>query len=228
MAAIIDPKVVTNGLVLALDAADTNSYPRTGTTWTDLSGNGNNGTLTNGPTFSTTNLGNLAFNGTNQYVSVTQTLSVPITVCGYIKYIDQAKSLNTFINSFPHNTLAISLNRNGAGNLQVFIGNGSAWLGTPSINSSTTVTVNTWYYISFTCNGTTSILYLNGVNVGTSANIPSGWSTYFYLGHLTGGVSSSEYLKGNLASTIIYNRALTATEVLQNYNATKSRFGLGL
>jgi len=59
MAAIIDPKVVTNGLVLALDAADTNSYPRTGTTWTDLSGNGNNGTLTNGPTFSTTNLGNL-------------------------------------------------------------------------------------------------------------------------------------------------------------------------
>ena len=226
MAFIHSPKIVTSGLVLCLDAANKLSYRGSGTTWTDLSGNNYNGTLTNSPTFSGTNSGNIVFDGTDDYVLVTQTLSTPITICGFIKYTDQAKALNTFINSFPHNTLAISLNRNGAGNLQVYIGNGSSWLGTPSINSSTTIAVNTWYHISFTCNGSTSILYLNGVNVGTSANIPSGWSTYFYLGHLTGGVSNSEYLKGNIASTMIYNRALTAVEILQNYNANKSRFGL--
>ena len=220
------PRIVTSGLVLALDAADPLSYPRTGTTWRDLSGNNNTGTLTNGPTFSNTNSGNISFNGTNQYVSITQTLSVPLTISGFIKYIDQTKSLNTFMNGQPHPTLAISLNRNGAGNLQVYIGNGSAWLSTPSINSSSTISVNTWYNITFTCNGTVSTLYLNGVSVGTSANIPSGFGSYFYLGHLTDGASNSEYLKGNIASTVIYNRSLSASEVLQNYNATKTRFGL--
>ena len=220
------PRTVTNGLVLTLDAADKNSYPGTGTTWNDLTRNGYNGTFINSPTFSNTNSGNISFNGTNQYVSITQTLSVPLTISGFIKYIDQAKALNTFMNGQPHPTLAISLNRNGAGNLQVYIGNGSSWLSTPSINSSSTISVNTWYNITFTCNGTVSTLYLNGVSVGTSANIPSGFGSYFYLGHLTDNASNSEYLKGNIASTVIYNRALTAVEVLQNYNATKTRFGL--
>lgn len=170
--------------------------------------------------------GNLYFNGSSNYIPVNQTLSTPITICGYAKYIDQSKSYNSFFNSYPHNTLAISLNRNGAGNLQVFIGNGSSWLGTPSINSSSTVAVNTWYHVAFTCDGTTSILYLNGVNVGTSSNIPSGWSTYNYFGHLTGGVSSGEYFKGYINIGQIYNRALSAAEISQVFNSTRKRFGI--
>lgn len=63
------PKIVTNGLVLALDAANNKSYPGSGVTWYDLSGNGNNGTLTNGPTFNVGNLGSIVFDGTNDYVS---------------------------------------------------------------------------------------------------------------------------------------------------------------
>jgi hypothetical protein len=62
------PKTVTNGLVLCLDAADKNSYSGTGTTWTDLTGNGNNGTLTNGPTFNSANGGSISFDGTNDYI----------------------------------------------------------------------------------------------------------------------------------------------------------------
>ena len=170
--------------------------------------------------------GNLYFNGSSNYIPVNQTLSTPITISGYAKYTDQSKSYNSFFNGYPHNTLAISLNRNGAGNLVVYIGNGSAWLGTPSITSSSTISVNTWYHITFTSDGITSILYLNGVNVGTSANIPSGWGNYNYFGHLTGGVSSSEYFKGYINTIQIYNTALSAVEVLNNYNSTKSRFGL--
>ena len=65
------PKIVTNGLVLYLDAANKKSYPGSGTTWTDLSGNNNTGTLTNGPTFDSNNGGSIVFDGTNDYVSNT-------------------------------------------------------------------------------------------------------------------------------------------------------------
>ena len=69
------PKTVTNGLVFCVDAADKNSYSGTGTTWNDISGNGNNGTLTNGPTFNGSNLGNIVFDGTDDYTSTNLDLS---------------------------------------------------------------------------------------------------------------------------------------------------------
>lgn len=73
------PKIVTNGLVLYLDAANQKSYPGSGTTWTDLSGNGNTGTLTNGPTFSANNNGGIVFDGANDYVSISNSSSLNIT-----------------------------------------------------------------------------------------------------------------------------------------------------
>jgi hypothetical protein len=194
----------------------------------DLSGYEDNGFLGDGttanmPLLDYYNNGSLRFDGTNDYLSVTRTLSVPFTISGFIKYVDQNKSYNTFMNGRPHTTLAISLNRNGAGNLQIFIGNGSSWLGAPAISYSS-LTVDTWYNITFTCDGTTSRLYLNGVSIGTSALIPSGFGSYFYLGHLTDNASSSEYLKGNIAAAQLYTTALSAAEVLQNYEAQKSKF----
>jgi hypothetical protein len=198
----------------------------------DLSGYEDNGVLGDGttanmPLLDYYNKGSLRFDGTNDYLSVTRTISVPFTISGFIKYVDQNKSYNTFINGFPHQTIAISLNRNGAGNLQVFLGNGSSWVGAPAI-SYTSLTVDTWYHITFTCDGTTSRLYLNGVSIGTSSIIPSGFGSYFYLGHLTGGVSSSEYLKGNIAASQLYATALSAAQVLQNYEAQKSKFEVSL
>jgi len=166
------------------------------------------------------------FNGSSNYIPVTKTLYVPMTISGYAKYTDQAKSFNSFINGQPHNTIAISLNRDGAGNLVVYLGNGSAWIGTPSITSSSTITVNVWYNITFTCDGTISTLYLNGVVVGTSSHIPSGFGSSFFIGHLTDGVSSSEYFKGSISSFQVYGRSLTAVEVLQNFNATRTTYGI--
>jgi hypothetical protein len=189
----------------------------------DISGNGLHTTL-QVMTFDTTGF---TFNGSTAYLSVPKLLYVPMTISGYAKYTDQAKALNTFMNGQPHNTLAISLNRNGAGNLVVFIGNGSTWTGTPSITSSSAVTVNVWYNITFTCDGTISTLYLNGVVVGTSPHIPSGFgSGNFFIGHLTDSVSSSEYFKGNISSFQVYGRSLTAAEVLQNFTATRKTYGI--
>jgi hypothetical protein len=76
------PHIVTDGLILSLDAANNKSYPRSGTTWNDLSGNGNNGTLVNGPTFSSANGGSIVFDGTNDVVSTTlvQTFVNELTV----------------------------------------------------------------------------------------------------------------------------------------------------
>ena len=73
------PRIVTNGLVFCVDAADTNSYPGSGTTWFDLSGNGNNGTLNNGPTFNSANRGSIVFDGTNDWISVTRNSSLSPT-----------------------------------------------------------------------------------------------------------------------------------------------------
>ena len=189
-------------------------------TWTDLSGNGNNGTLTNGPTYSSANGGSIVFDGTDDYILITQTLSTPFTITGFVRYTDQAKILNMYMNTNPHTVLGISLNRTGIGDLYVYIGNGSGWFATPAIISSTNMIVNRWYQVTFTSTGSGSILYLDGVNVGTSIHSPSGWGSSYYLG------GAIEVMRGNIATTQIYNKALTATEVLQNYNATRRRFGI--
>ena len=89
------PSLVMNGLVLCLDAGNSKSYPGTGTTWTDLSGNGNNGTLTNGPTYSSANGGSLVFDGTNDYTQTPLSGTFPqITVefWGFFEYLDVKSS----------------------------------------------------------------------------------------------------------------------------------------
>ena len=80
------PQIVTNGLVMYLDAANPKSYPTTGTAWYDRSGNGNTGTLTNGPTFNSGNNGSIVFDGIDDYVSLSSSpnLTNPLTICGFI------------------------------------------------------------------------------------------------------------------------------------------------
>lgn len=216
--------VVTDGLVLYLDAGIATSYAGSGTTWTDLSTSNKNGTLVNGPTYTTNNGGSIVFDGTDDYVSISQALSTPFTISSFVRYTDQSKTMNTLINTNPHAVLGISLNRSGGGQLEVYIGNGSSWLATPSISSSTTMTVNQWYLLTFTTTGTGSTLYLNESSVGTSVYSPSGWGNTYYLGTII--IASGEYLKGNIANTLIYNKALSASEVLQNFNANRRRFNI--
>jgi hypothetical protein len=184
--------------------------------------------LTNNNTITATSLtyvsdNTFSFNGTGDSISINRTLTTPITICGFVKYTDQAKTANTFLNSYPHTVLGISLNRSGGGQLFVYIGNGTTWIGTPSITSSVNMTVNVWYHLAFVSNGTSSDLYLNGVNVGTVGHAPSGWGNYFAQGMI---VQTGEYHKGSIATTQIYNRALSVGEIQQNFNAMRGRYGI--
>ena len=215
------PKLATDGLVLCLDAADVNSYPRTGTSWSDVSGNGNNGTLTNGPTFNSSNGGSIVFDGGDDCVLVNSNANI-LSKTAY------TKTAWFYTTSFGTNNNIIS-----GGNS----GQHAFWLGASSylraghngnwstVVTTTSMSLNTWYYGAVTFNTSTGwILYLNGIQETTSSD------TTTFTGNqeiLIGAYSTAgNVYTGRIATSLVYNRVLTSTEILQNYNATKSRFGL--
>ena len=228
------PKIVTSGLVLALDAADKNSYRGSGTSWLDLSGNNNTGTLTNGPTFSGGNGGSIVFDGVDDYVSITNNSTLRPSTELTIEYIIKGTT--------PSGWCPIIGYGNGDytnGNYLCWVETGGALQSLCRINnggvieyrqySGIGISTTTLKCMSFTMKIGDSIKsYYNGVNTNTATNLPAGGSFYY------GGTSSpyqivglgGAWLNGSISFLRLYNRALTDVEVLQNYNATKTRFGL--
>ena len=231
MATKYSPKMVTDGLVLSLDAANNKSYPKSGTTWTDLSGNSNTGTLTNGPTFSGANGGSIVFDGTNDYVN-----------CGTGLALSGSWTISGFVRSSVSSAIQVIIIRSGGTpsypqNYGIFIQINNKFRCQTDADSykyaesTTTMVINTWYYVTGLYNATTKILsiYINGNFEGSSTALvgnPTTTGTQYITVGAGDGLDISNRLTGNIAQSSIYNRALTATEVLQNYNATKSRFGL--
>jgi hypothetical protein len=218
--------IVTNRLVMYLDAANTRSYPGTGTTWTDLSQYKSNGTLTNGPTFSSTNGGGIVFDGTNNFVLLTSgaaLLTQTSNITMEIWFYKTGTGLNyrLFYNG-----------NSGANGYGFYTGVcstpttllGILFGGVACNVVSTTVAINTWYHAVFTnTSGNVNTLYLNGVSVSTATQTYAAPTTETTIGAAT---NASNAYAGRIAIAKLYNRALTATEVLQNYNSTKARFGL--
>jgi hypothetical protein len=234
MAIFRGPKIVTSGLVLALDAADRNSYPRSGTTWTDLTGNGNNCTLVNSPTFNSSNGGSIVFNGTNQYGNVPNSTSLQVadtfTLCSWVYATTLAARyaiFSTRVNN-PAGSWQLEIGSTGVGSLSTnriaFTGVGT-WIAETFDN---VISTNRWFHICLTKvnNATTGgTFYINGasvVNRQTNAYTISNNADAKRIATSTGLI---ELFPGNISNVQIYNRVLSATEVLQNYNATKSRFG---
>jgi hypothetical protein len=230
------PKMVTSGLVLALDAADKNSYPGSGTTWTDVSGNNNNGTLNDSPPFSSANGGCLTFsNVTTQAVSVADTSILQpasVTLSVWI-YVTQYNPLNDFDGQFP-TILWRCYDANSGGNasygLSLSAGQFPRFTITPTQLISTTICpISTWVNLVgvYTVGGS-QILYRNGVvDVTTTgpATIPYSSQVISVGTRIFNGTYQYPW-NGRISNVSIHNRALTSIEVLQNYNATKSRFGL--
>jgi hypothetical protein len=222
MGSSLGPDISESGLVLCLDAADKNSYPGTGTTWTDLSGNNNISTLTNGPTFNSSNGGNVVFDGVDDYVDCGNNVALTfasqsITVITFAK-ISSVVSKNTLIsfngafNFFlPGNRLTTTYQLYWDATSGWKNGNKSSW------------NVGEIYGLAWTITGTTLTFYVNGVSDG-STTIATNFAptSQTRIGFANGG----EYATGSIYNIYCYNRSLTASEVLQNYNATKSRFGL--
>ena len=227
MAFVHSPKIVTNGLVLALDAGNTKSYPGTGTTWFDKSGRGNNGTLTNGPTFNSGNGGSIVFDGVDDVV-------VGTSGTYYIKNSGDPITLNTWVkpSRLGGQYQDIITNRSGSNSynwiLYQHTNDGSIQFHGISQNKSTYIpTTGVWLNITVTVN--TSNLYslfFNGSLYSASSNFQYGPNTSNRLSIGAGDAPYIEPFLGSISNIQIYNRALSASEVLQNYNATKGRFGL--
>jgi hypothetical protein len=223
------PKIVTDGLVLALDAGNTKSYPGSGTLWNDLSGNGNNGTLINGPTFDTGNGGSIVFDGVNDYIDCgnTSTLNAiggttSITVSGWVFYTAYGGG------GQPYSVITVK-------------GNPWTWLlenpsnifrfritaGGSDVNVADTSThlLNTWYNVVGTYDGSNMRIYINGVLKNTRAQ--TGTLGINSMTAKIGTFQGTNYnLNGRISNIFIYNQTLTAQEIQQNYNATKTRYGL--
>jgi hypothetical protein len=222
------PKIITNGLVLYLDAANRNSYTGSGTTWTDLSGNGNNGTLTNGPTFNAANMGSIILDGTNDYIyrlSISNFNSSTYTILLWGKFVSVSSSGVLFSlgrSSGDADTEAQLYYNNSRLVYWDFAGS----IAFNFIQSSGTLSTNVYQYLGFTKNSTNGTFYINGYSSGTGT---AAFDANISTNDFTIGADirdSINYVNGNISQFLIYNRVLTASEVLQNYNATKSRFGL--
>jgi hypothetical protein len=227
MALSYSPRIVTDGLVLCLDAADKNSYPGTGTTWSDVSGNDNNGTLTNGPTFNSENGGSIVFDGSNDYVNGVHNSQLDITgnlsvECWFRVTANRSDYVRVFGKGNSTNrTYGLWYLQGSSGQFLYQKINGA---NTMNVLHSATVALNTWYHIMGTTNSNLHTLYINSIPVLSTTQTITGPSLTdpYTLGY--GNVHT--YHIGNISNCRLYNRALTATEIQQNYNATKSRYGL--
>jgi hypothetical protein len=222
MAVYGGPDIVTDGLVLCLDASNSKSYPGSGTTWTDLSGSGNNGTLVNGVGYNSGNLGSLSFDGSNDIVNTTYVSANTYTFSAWFKTNVVSDGYRNII-SIPTPNYSLVLLNTSTPNLGFWTNDG---LGGQSL-STPTISTNTWYNVVFVREGNSITggykAYLNGVLYG-NANTGT-WSTTANLS-VGGRTDTTQFLNGNIAQVSIYNRALTAQEIQQNYLATKGRFGL--
>jgi len=227
MSFVHSPKIVTDGLVLALDAGNTKSYPGSGTTWFDKSGNARNGTLTNGPTFSSANGGSIVFDGTNDYVDFGTSFNNVTTQL----------TINCWgrINGTPNDGIFITkgeFNGTQSSNFgfQIRSSNALRFYISPSasayviVDSSNNMWDNNINNYTVTFNSGTVIFYKNGNpfssgSLGVSS-LPSSVGP-LYVGWLKG---YSAYYPGNIYTTQVYNRTLSASEIQQNFNALRGRY----
>jgi hypothetical protein len=215
------PSIVTSGLVFSVDAADRNSYPGSGTLWRDLSGNNNGATLTNGPTFSAANGGVIVFDGTDDYAA---TASSNIFAFGTGNFTLECWIYPENLSEYLH---LLALPNQNIMALKAYLG--VVYFYTPTYDTylqlvNWTLTLNAWNHVSFKRESSVGYAYLNGILIGSKASFTNNFTAQALNIH--NGQPGSEFSPCRIASSRIYNTALSNSEVLQNYNATKTRFGL--
>jgi hypothetical protein len=223
--------IVTDGLVFAVDAANYESYPGSGTTWSDLSGNGNNGTLVNGPVFSKKNAGCIIFDDTDDYAVFPHNNVLNVDAIT----VEMVCSFHSLFNGYGVSK-RYSYNNNNA----FFLGLGSStklrWQHTTNGSANISLdydtsdlNTNDIYYIVGTYDDSINDkkLYLNNVEVASTSTNGDLYhsSEDLYIG-TDGRLANGFNAMDDFYILRIYNRALSSTEVLQNYNALKSRFNL--
>lgn len=217
------PKIVTNGLILCLDAANTRSYPTTGVNCRDLTGNNNNGTLINGTSFDSSNGGNIVFDGVDDRMSTTLT-NVGTNNTTQIVWFKWDGVNQIRVISYLGNT--------GTSGFGFVISNGSSLVGNKvclyyagvSFNAlggglGGTLTNNVWTMLTITRNSTTTFLYQNTKLIGQTNTTPAQNTTSLSF-------AGVENAGGSVGQVLFYNRLLTLAEITKNFNTIKNRFGL--
>lgn len=215
------PQIVRDGLVLYLDAGNKKSYPASGTTWTDITGNGNNGTLVNGPTFDSSNGGSIVFDGVNDRVDGTLINNIdnsPFTISVWLKPRSFGSrtyfSLGTGIGDLRRR---IHLRLVSPTSIRFGMWN-------DDLNTTLLNVDNQWTNIICSLsNNFIQQVYQNGIFRGS--RVAGG----FFIGNNSyriGSWDGEEFINTDISQVQIYNRALTPEEIQQNYNATKGRFNL--
>ena len=230
------PKIVTDGLVLHLDAGQQNSY-NGGTAWRDLSGRGNTGTLRNGPTYSSANGGSIVFDGTNDYVEATNNNGFGLANLSARGTLEIWANVIRRSGSPPYQQLAGFRNDSDFDFYFLLLDSGSGSVNTEArfrtlsgrrdINVDYTNYFGKWTHITFTAATARTDLYINGSLVGSNTNSNGTFgstSGNFRIG--THPLDSTWQTLGNISKVSFYNRALIASEVSQNFNALRGRYGI--
>lgn len=223
MATNYNPQIVTDGLVLYLDAGNRRSYSGTGTTWTDLSQNNNNGTLVNSPTFFTGNLGSLILNGTNQYISTTAIIQAATN--------SNLQTFSAWLNSSSGSLFGSDASSNGQFHLLIYLSSTNnlnfyeSYYGGVSGETIDTVSV-----VLKSANNVVVVktapekydVYLNGEKVLNQVTKKASLNSNFNAGRFY----ATSFFGSNISNYSIYNRALSESEIKQNFNALCGRYGI--
>jgi hypothetical protein len=217
--------IPTNGMFLYLDAGNTMSYPLTGSTWYDLSGNDNHGTLTNGPTFSSADGGSIVFDGSNDFIDFASRTNIPTgnpayTLCFWYS---------------PANVTgghALVGWGNYGSNLDAnafrTIGNAliNYWWANDLTSSALGMSANGWYFgVARYIVGGARTIYMNDVSRGTDTPSTSGRNITTTNNFYVARTNSTEYMNGKISMALCYNRALSLEEMTNIFNQTKGRYG---
>jgi hypothetical protein len=220
---VVFPEFITNGLLLHLDASNSVSYPGSGTIWQDLSQYRNNGTLTGGPTYSSADSGSIVFDGVNDYAVTSSSIGV-VSAATFLIWLKRNGSQVFFPGLIYERTGSI----NGLSLRESTLQIGYTWNVTYyDWASGLIVPDGQWCMVVVSISSTSGTAYLcQSSGITSATNVGNHPSTTFGTFNIGQDPLGSRFFKGSISSTMIYNRALSAAEVQQNFNATRARFGV--
>ena len=221
---VIDNSINSNGALLYLDAGNSASYPGSGTAWTDLSGNSRNGTLTGGPTYTSADGGAIVFDGSDDFVQCSGSLTV--TAATFVIWLRRNGPQDDYDGiMYSRSAVATGISFLGTTNKLSYTWNNA--VNTYTWDSGLTIPDLTWCMIAVSVTSTSATAYLcQSSGITSATNIVSHTSTVLDDIKLAQDDQGARFFNGRIATAMIYNRALSAGEITQNFNALRGRYGL--